>query len=227
MTSGEGRFVCAAGVTGARHAREGKPSQDAYRAERDGEAALLAVADGHGTSVRGAEGADLAVESAGRVLQHILAEAGALRPAEDLRALRRLVEEHARGRLVRLWRSLVQEQAPQADLKDFGSTLLCALWARDYLVLMRLGDGDMVLVEGGHAQLVLPLEDGEVGDETQSLCGPFAEHAVRTLVRPARRGLPGRGPLGRRRHPAPLAALQHRRPPPSHRRLRRPAQAVA
>lgn len=189
MTSGERPFVCAASVTGAHHLREGRPCQDAYRAERLVDTLLLVVADGHGSSPRGAEGAELALEAAGRVLAHVQEEAARLRPAEDLRPLRRLVEQHARGRLVRLWRELAQALAPNAALKDFGSTLLCALWTPDYLVALRLGDGDLVLVEDGRPRPLLALpEEEEVGDETQSLCGPSAEHAVRALVRPAPRG---------------------------------------
>lgn len=186
--SGEAPRVCAARVTGVQHLRRGEPCQDAFLVEQDGDSALLAVADGHTKSRHGDQGAELAVQAAVGVFRWVLAEEEPLQTDRDLRGLRGLVLEHLRGQLVRTWRRLVQGRAPHGELVDFGSTLLCALWTPRYLLQIQLGDGDLILVEGGCARSLAPVEEGQVGDETLSLASPAAEHSVHALLRPPPRG---------------------------------------
>ena len=173
-------------VTGANHRRSGKPCQDEAGACAVGDAVAVAVADGHGTSVHADAGAGMAVCEA---LAASIRFAQATRPAAaDIRVVQQSAREVFRVRLVRAWRERVRAAAGDADapLADYGSTVLTALAAPDYLLIGQLGDGDVLLV-GPDGAVEAPLPDGpeSFGDETESLCLPGAEHAMRTRALPA------------------------------------------
>ena len=170
---------CAATVVGAAHRLRGQPGQDAAgawddngltvvadvlgttststpgtAAYRTARSAGVAVADGHGDRrhPRSGRGAMLAVEAA----------------AEVLRSDR---EGHALERLVSTWRRRVDEDA-ERDIEPllgdastaYGTTLLAASGRGSSLVVVRVGDGEVGLVDsaGAHASLppAAPLDVG-------------------------------------------------------------------
>jgi hypothetical protein len=183
---------------GAAHQAMGLPNQDAVAAHPIRPDALVAaVADGHGhrRHFRSARGSWLAVavacEAAGELTAR-LDEFEAARQIES-EALHKLVPTIA-GR----WRDAVredvaadpftaQEEAARGGRDDaliaYGSTLLLAIAGRRWLVLVQIGDGDIVGIQpGGRALLPVPRDPSLDGRQTTSLCGPRAEDEFRAAV---------------------------------------------
>lgn len=119
------------GVIGAKHLRDGRPCQDELLIERDGITTAVVVADGHGSSVHAEIGARMAVDVAAKALLAFAANLGTEHRG-DLRAVHNLAQDPFRRLLVREWVRRIQEHAGNdtVDLKDYGSTLLFALFTR-------------------------------------------------------------------------------------------------
>ena len=183
---------------GAAHQAMGLPNQDAVAAHQIRPDALVAaVADGHGhrRHFRSARGSQLAVaiacEAAGELTAR-LDEFEAARQIES-EALHKLVPTIT-GR----WRDAVredvaadpftaQEEATRADRDDaliaYGSTLLLAIAGRRWLVLVQIGDGDIMGIQpDGRPLLPVPRDPSLDGRQTTSLCGPRAEDQFRAAV---------------------------------------------
>ena len=183
---------------GAAHQAMGLPNQDAvvaYQIRPD--VLVAAVADGHGhrRHFRSARGSQLAVavacEAAGELVAR-LDEFEAARQIES-EALHKLVPTIT-GR----WRDAVredvaadpftaQEEATRADRDDaliaYGSTLLLAIAGRRWLVLVQIGDGDIMGIQpDGRPLLPVPHDPSLDGRQTTSLCGPRAEDEFRAAV---------------------------------------------
>lgn len=177
-------------VIGAKHVRDGRPCQDDIRTVRDGSVVALAVADGHGSSIHAEIGARIAVEVAS---EQLLAFAASLGPEhrEDPRAVHGLAQDPFRRLLVREWARRVREHAGADDvaLKDYGSTLLFALVTPEFVLLGQLGDGDLIVVDGGGTvSRPLPIDPRCFGEETSSLCLPDAPTSLRVLAMPVPEG---------------------------------------
>ena len=179
--------VIGSSVTGASHRRRAQPRQDAIRWHPDGGTGpnvLLAVADGHGSSrsPRSARGAQFAVNI-----------------ACDLWAAGTAGIDLA-GRFVQAWSDAVRDDLRRHPIDDatpveadavpgavaYGSTFLAAILGDDAL-LLQLGDGDIVLAEGGrHLVRPLPGDLDHHGEETSSLCLPTATELFRSRAVPLR-----------------------------------------
>jgi hypothetical protein len=168
-------------VQGARHVRDGKPCQDAVCRAREGNAAVLAVADGHGTSARADVGAKLAVVVAVEQLLRFAKELDASHIV-DLRTVHAYAQNHMRTQLVRQWVTRVRRDAgtEEADLQPYGSTLLFALATPSFVLVGQLGDGDILLVDADRrtTRPVAP-DPANFGDETASLCQSEAWTSLR------------------------------------------------
>ena len=183
---------------GAGHQAVGLPNQDAVAAHQIRPDVLVAaVADGHGhrRHFRSARGSQLAVtvacEAAGELTAR-LDEFEAARQIES-EALHKLVPAIT-GR----WRDAVredvaadpftaQEEAARAASDDvliaYGSTLLLAIAGRRWLVLVQIGDGDIMGIQpDGRPLLPVPRDPSLDGQLTTSLCGPRAEDEFRAAV---------------------------------------------
>jgi hypothetical protein len=183
---------------GAAHQAVGLPNQDAVAAHQIRPDVLVAaVADGHGhrRHFRSARGSQLAVavacEAAGELTAR-LDEFEAARQIES-EALRKLVPV-----ITRRWRDAVredvaadpftaQEEATRASGDDaliaYGSTLLLAIAGRRWLVLVQIGDGDIMGIQpDGRPLLPVPRDPSLDGQQTTSLCGPRAEDDFRAAV---------------------------------------------
>ena len=183
---------------GAAHQASGLPNQDAVQARPAGpHAVVAAVADGHGhrRHFRSARGAALAVTVACEAAAELAERLDAFETAEQL-------ESEALGTLVPAitgrWRAAVagdlaaqpftdQEQAIRFRGDDpliaYGSTLLLAVAGSRWLVLVQIGDGDIVGIQpGGRALLAVPSDPSLDGLQTTSLCGPRAEEDFRAAV---------------------------------------------
>ncbi len=189
--------VTGSSVQGASHIRQGLPNQDAWQSFTPNSQRLpiiLAVADGHGSAkcFRSQRGARLAVEQALNVMQDFIAS------TPSLADVRWLAEEKLSKTLVQQWRQAVvndvaqqpflpHEQALLPSNKEpylaYGSTLLVAVVTDVFVLLMQLGDGDILQVLAtGAVQRPMVADPRLLGNETTSLCGKDAWRQFRCCV---------------------------------------------
>jgi serine/threonine protein phosphatase PrpC len=186
-------------VRGVSHRRRHIPNQDAIKwsATPAGDLAL-AVADGHGSSAcfRSETGAafavqcalDLVAEFASRLDfgQHYLDD----------------VEREFKDELIARWRDavsvhltenpftaeellVVASRAGRTSFTAYGSTLLVALACESQLLLVQIGDGDILMVSGtGRVSRPWPRDARLLGVETTSLCTEDAVSNIRLRVEP-------------------------------------------
>jgi hypothetical protein len=178
---------------GSVHVRDGRPIQDAVRTWTGDNAAVLAVADGHGhhDHFRSDVGAQIAVEAAVDALVVALPE------LTDPVVAQRAVAEVA-ARVVETWTAKIRQHsadnpfaggAPRDPLRPYGTTLLAIAVAGDTLAMFQIGDGDTVLVDGaGQAFRPLPDDPDQDGVSTASLCQPNPLKSLRAGAVDARQG---------------------------------------
>ncbi len=198
-------------VRGAAHVRAGLPNQDAlslWSADAGGSVACAAaaVADGHGGQrhFRSETGARLAAEIAIRRLRALAGGLEQCAPAERTG----VVAAHWPAAIVSEWVANVQadlvahpirddEWAALAEGEDeaavdavradpllaYGATLLAALVTPSTIVLLQLGDGDVLCVaRDGSTRRPIPADERLAGNRTTSICQPGAENDVRLAV---------------------------------------------
>ena len=184
---------------GAAHEASRQPNQDnvQYQAAGPAGGVVAAVADGHGASrhFRSMTGSLLAVRAGCGVVAELAAGAGGEWTAEQAAALR----DQLPAAVVTRWRELVarhRARHPYADGEQaaldaagdgpdipYGSTLLVALVAGDWLVCGQIGDGDMLAVRpGGGAWSPVSGDDRLDGYHTTSLCQRDAVGSFRTAA---------------------------------------------
>lgn len=194
-------LATAASVLGASHVRNGRPNQDAVRAEAlRGTVSGLAVAvsDGHGGDryVRSDIGSRLAVEVACDAGQAASASLGGSPAVVE-------VERHLAGptasAIVAGWRERVTahlasnpwtvEERERVDgvldadpMISYGCTLLVAVLAERWSGMLQIGDGDITEVRGGRGGAPVPDDPRLVGNETTSLCLPSAVDDARVAA---------------------------------------------
>lgn len=189
-------------VRGATHERVGLPNQDAINwlpESGTGVPLILAVADGHGSrrSFRSETGARLAVETAAQVINDFLL---GQTQTKNLSATKRAAEEWLPVAIVRRWleavaghlaghplskdelnllganhpATSVEAYEPNSPLA-YGTTILAAAVAVDFILFLQLGDGEILLVsDDGKVSSPLPKDQRLFANETTSLCSPDA-----------------------------------------------------
>lgn len=173
-------------VIGASHLRTLKPCQDEAGFLVVGDIAIVAIADGHGSSRLADVGARLAVQVALTSLVRFAEELG--HRSASIGEVQQFASHPLRVQIVREWTERVRSSAgaPDAALIDYGSTLLFAVSTRDFLLVGQLGDGDVLLVgPDRQVSVVIPPDPRAFADETPSLCLPEAWHSLRVRVLPA------------------------------------------
>jgi hypothetical protein len=195
--------VMGASVRGATHIRNKLPNQDAiawYAPAHREDCLILAISDGHGAPryVRSHKGAKIAVKLAVEILQEFAADQEA---AAELATLPDQIDGRLPRTLVRSWQSAVRldlnahpftaaEQLLMAEhrhrdednsLRAYGATLLAALITPQYLLLLQLGDGDILIVDsaGRVGRPPMPVDPRLIANQTTSLCGPTAWQDMR------------------------------------------------
>src|SRR4029077_7401270 len=157
---------------------------------------VVAVADGHGhrRHFRSARGSQLAVTVACEAARELAARLDGYQTAAP-------IESEALGTLVPAitggWRGAVREgvAADQFTPREqasrggddpriaYGSPLLLAIAGRRWLVLVQIGDGDIMGIQpDGRPLLPVPRDPSLDGRLTTSLCGPRAEDEFRAAV---------------------------------------------
>jgi Protein phosphatase 2C len=181
---------------GSTHEARQLPNQDSAgsRPIAGGAGVVAAVADGHGASrhFRSAAGSMLAVRAALTVVSELTDEAALPWNAELAGTLRGTLPEAVLAR----WRELVaahlaahpytpQEQSELGARGDtpeipYGSTLIFALIAGDWLVCAQIGDGDLVAIRpDGEAWAPVSGDAHLDGYHTTSLCQADAARSFR------------------------------------------------
>jgi Protein phosphatase 2C len=190
---------------GSSHRRAKLPNQDAFRLwnpHGDGQSVIVAVADGHGsaTHFRSATGSRFAVEVAERVLLDLDAalRAGGAMDVERERWLGREIVSRWRAKCiadveahpftpaeeVRLINAGARNQLFDRALA-YGSTLLAGLATEGLLVLLQIGDGDILAVDTAGTQFrPFPPDARHVANLTTSLCLPNAADDIRVTSLP-------------------------------------------
>jgi hypothetical protein len=190
-----GWIVLTASERGISHSISKAPNQDSVAVERAGaDGVVAAVADGHGHSrhLRSARGSRLAVSIGCRVAQELADQ------LDDPDQAAALIESFLIPAIVERWREAVLEDVaadPFTDAEEgkrrsgddpviaYGSTLLLGLALGDQLILVQIGDGDVVGIRAdGTATLPIPADPQLDGMVTTSLCGPRATGDFRFKV---------------------------------------------
>ena len=203
--------VAGRSVRGASHVRAGLPNQDALSlwSSPAGESipcAAAAVADGHGGQrhFRSQTGARIAVEVAIARLRALAAGLEQCAPAERAGH----VADHGPAAIVGEWAASVQADLAVHPIRDdewavlaeaegeaaldavradpllaYGATLLAALVTPSAIVLLQLGDGDVLCVASdGSTRRPIAHDERLAGNRTTSICQPGAEADMRIAV---------------------------------------------
>jgi serine/threonine protein phosphatase PrpC len=76
-------------------------------------------------------------------------------------------------------------KGPDPLLLQYGSTLLAVLATQDFLLLLQLGDGDILIVEeDGKVKRAFPRDARLIANETTSLCSPYAWNDMHVAFEP-------------------------------------------
>ncbi len=198
-------------VRGVAHNRKGLPNQDSiqYAIKKENELPLaIAVSDGHGNpkNFRSELGSQLAANIAGEILIRFLSE-----PCNEQNSKQTLnnIQELLIPEIVKTWKSAVlkhyernpileterktftgqNETSPELNnnLPDpilfYGTTLLAAGVSDSLIILLQLGDGDIITVDSlGKVFQPMPRDENLFADETTSLCLPNAEEHMRYVI---------------------------------------------
>lgn len=169
--------VIGASVQGTSHLAGETPCQDAHRVRQlpSGEW-LIAIADGAGSAARSAEGAQQAVERAITALEEALSSA---QPKDEnaWHAMMATVFASARAEVVKL------AERTGAPLRDFATTLLCAVIGGEKLVVAQVGDGLAVTRDGaGQMECAARPQRGEYANEATFITMPQAAEYVDTQI---------------------------------------------
>jgi len=204
--------VLAQSVRGAAHCRMGRPNQDAIESSMGpgaGPPLIVAVSDGHGSpkSFRSERGARFAVTIALKEARRLVDNF----PGTPS-AIKRATERKFPLSLVRAWEAsvlqdianepftsddqsrLVDQAGPSAwravadsPLIAYGATLLLGVVTTEFLLLVQVGDGDIVTVSGaGCAERPLGTDPRLFAGETTSLCLKDAAHSFCVQCLPLR-----------------------------------------
>ena len=182
-------------VQGASHIRKGLPNQDSMLWEpKDSvsdEYAILAVSDGHSgaRSFRSDLGSKKAVESATTVFT----KAYRVYKKHGLEKAKEYLEKVAAKRILSDWTARIYDDLIDNPIKKeeiekliekkdksaayavyknnkvvYGATLLASLITEEFIFYLRLGDGDIVVLNENPENIFK--NDEKLGDETLSLC---------------------------------------------------------
>ena len=175
-------------VTGAGHLRSNSGCQDAIYIHNDKSGYVIAaVADGHGSKAcpYSAEGAELAVHVSVRLLCSI-------QDSDEAQfTLAANKDDRIPKQLEIMWKEAVRahhaNKVREAQIDDlglftlYGTTLNVVAASNDFVFFIKIGDGDVLMINEDGATHVLEPED-KVGEDTESLCLDEAWKFVRTKI---------------------------------------------
>lgn len=168
-----------ASVKGTSHEQQGTECQDAHAYHHDDQTLILAIADGAGSATHGGTGALLATTAATSYL------AGALGRRRAPRVLKRVLQqtvEHTR-------RAIEQTAIARGhDVKHYATTFLAAVLQRDYIGIIQMGDGAIIIQDGdGTLRVLTTQQEREYVNEVTFLTCSTYHDELRISVLRARR----------------------------------------
>ena len=202
--------IAGATVRGVSHVAAGRPNQDALAIWPKGNErvpmAIVAIADGHGGArhCRSDTGSRLAVDVTVAVLREMVAPLDVASPSERSQLATvdipiRIVTAWtaaARAHLAHSpisddeWRAIESAEGPAAldavrndQMLAYGATLLAVLATAQCMVILQLGDGDVLAVTtDGTTTRPVPVDERLNGNLTTSICRAGAESDFRTVA---------------------------------------------
>lgn len=145
-------------VVGYKNEIKDKISQDYLKFENINNGIICAIADGHSGDffINSHKGSKFACESAIEVLKRY--------EDDDINKMKSLLEEKIIQReICKQWRVLVNQDIKNSlpmVFKDnyfkYGTTLLIAMIKEDYILYLKLGDGDILIKQNNDIKKVLP-----------------------------------------------------------------------
>lgn len=161
--------VTAASQVGSSHHRKGEPCADNFTVRQSGSTLILAIADGAGSALFGADGAKIASRNAVEVADSFLSQA-IFPPQDHQDTLRQILVETLAKSLVEIDRLCVEREGGagrQIHRTDFHATLLVAILFESSLIAGNIGDGWLIARDGeGRLWTVAPPQRGEYCNET-------------------------------------------------------------
>ena len=185
--------VIGASVQGKHHRETGRESQDAVATLRQMDFSIICVADGHGAEVhcRSGVGAQLAVEAAMNNLKTLLYSTNLLKnlPRNDW-------ERQLFRSIITEWNDSVMMDIAQHPFTDeenrlrrglaprvaYGTTLLAAVMTERLAFYLRIGDGNIVVMDC-RGKMVDVLENHSLKpNETESMCDDDAISKFKSTI---------------------------------------------
>jgi hypothetical protein len=161
--------IIAAKVTGSRHEKNGQPCQDDFAIAVHSDIGVIAVADGLSSAAYAQEAAMIAVREATR-------DIFSMHPVTDESEVQERVREifhHAREAVIS------QAVSDGRSPANYASTLIIGVYFSGKIIVGHIGDGIVVGVTGGNAQVISPPEPAEYANETACLIQPDWEKHLR------------------------------------------------
>lgn len=188
----------ASSIIGNLHLKKNLPNQDSiayYRLPGNSLAFVMAVSDGHGSEKcpRSDIGSALAVNTAVKVfidawsvIKSKLDESESADSPSALANIERHIRKDITKQLVENWINAVEthsssvpfsaEQDQAKRLLAYGATLTVVFLCDRFAVCMRLGDCEVLIVDGNlTVNRIAPKNREQVGEDTDSLCMPDAD----------------------------------------------------
>lgn len=185
--------VLSRSVRGSSHRRDGRPNQDAFASlplEGFGPSVVVAIADGHGSPryMRSDLGARMAASVAAQLceefVQRDFQDVGQVKTQADeelgrniVKEWRRRVDSHLKGSPLAQNELSSLDESGRKQLQEhpfvaYGSTFIAASVTQSFLLLLQLGDGDVLCVSSeGQVSRPIDKDPSLVGNETTSLGG--------------------------------------------------------
>ena len=161
--------VLGASVRGTSHARSELPCQDAHAWKRlPGCAVALAVADGAGSAAHAEAGARAAARAA---VDSLVSSAPAVAGGDWTAAL-----DHALGAAL----VAVEDEAKarQVEIRELNTTLIACVVTADSVTAAQVGDGAVIVSDGGEMRALTAPTSGEFANETVFLTSAGAVDAA-------------------------------------------------
>ena len=176
--------------------RSNSECQDAIYIHKDKSGYVVAaVADGHGSKScpYSAEGAEIAVQVSAELLCSIQDS----KEAQFTLAANK--DDRIPKQLEIMWKEAVRAHHAEMGREDedddlalftlYGTTLNAVAAASDHVFFIKVGDGDLLMINEDGANYVLESEE-KVGEDTESLCLDEAWKFVRTHIMQVKNGRP-------------------------------------
>ena len=180
--------VHAVRVIGKSHEAQGIPCQDAFLIKKGWGFVFSAVADGHGSAKRSDIGSDYAVKIAFTVFNEIRnMKYGFKTSKKTLRKMLRTIEDRWRESVKKHYieneGKVINDDNQEKIVDSYGTTLLLSIFIKNTMILMQLGDGDiMVIDEKGRCAMPMPVSVRSVANSTESLCEYGAYKNFRLVI---------------------------------------------